>query len=564
MRLTISRKLGFLFGALLCLGGGLGYVGYASVRSVADLGIQVGEDLAPLGDAAMEIKLAATRSHLLFEEIMAGDTSEDIAEVWSLLDESLFYANAILNGGSNSEGSFVPTRSPVVREKIEETKAKLGEFIKVAHARYDGRDAAAGGAGTPADQQFDEAFDTLLQTADEAEEAIHHDMTAGLAELKAEVAATNRTVLVTALLLAVVTVAGMFFAQYRISARTAALGKVAMSLAAGDQNAPMPDWSSSDELGDLREALAAFRKALSRQNEMSRDLIEQDAAAKLEQKQMMTRVSQEFRQTTEGYFASLEKASNALQSSVTTLDASFGSSQSTAEKTESAAADVASNVQAVAAAAEELATSIGEIGRQVGTTTEIVSNASAHADATNQRITGLATAADKIGAVVSLIQDIAEQTNLLALNATIEAARAGEAGKGFAVVAAEVKELATQTAKATDEISSQIAAIQAATGDAVSAIGDISDRMRTVNSHTASIAASVSQQGTATSEIARSVQTTSQRTDDVTENMQAMRSGLEAAKRSSDGVRDTSSAVASQTAELRNAVNAFLRRIEAA
>ena len=150
--------------------------------------------------------------------------------------------------------------------------------------------------------------------------------------------------------------------------------------------------------------------------------------------------------------------------------------------------EASSNVDTAAAAADELLSSIGEIARQLGQTADIVRLATGEADTTNKEIAGLAQAAQKIGDVVGLIRDIAEQTNLLALNATIEAARAGEAGRGFAVVAAEVKSLAVQTAKATEEISAQISAVQNSTGSAVSAIGGIATRMQEINRHTASVA----------------------------------------------------------------------------
>jgi murein DD-endopeptidase MepM/ murein hydrolase activator NlpD len=182
-------------------------------------------------------------------------------------------------------------------------------------------------------------------------------------------------------------------------------------------------------------------------------------------------------------------------------------------------------VQTVAAAAEELNASIAEIGRQVQSASTMAGGAVQQAEKTNQQVQGLAEAAQKIGDVVKLISDIAAQTNLLALNATIEAARAGDAGKGFAVVASEVKNLATQTAKATEEISQQIASIQAATGEAVGAIQGIGKTIVEINQVASSIAAAVEEQNASTREIARNVQETSAGTQEVSSNIDGRDAG---------------------------------------
>jgi len=230
----------------------------------------------------------------------------------------------------------------------------------------------------------------------------------------------------------------------------------------------------------------------------------------------------------------------------------------------SASENASSNVQTVASAAEELSASISEISRQVEQTTDIVVRATENAQTSNRKVAGLAEAANRIGEVVTLIQAIAEQTNLLALNATIEAARAGEAGKGFAVVAAEVKELATQTSKATEEIGAQISAIQEETKGAVDSIGAIASTMDEVNSYTAAIAAAVDEQGSATEEISRNVAEAADGTGRVAANIGDVRESAERTGVSAQSMVDATQMLNDEAMEMRNAINEFLKDVAAA
>ena len=223
-----------------------------------------------------------------------------------------------------------------------------------------------------------------------------------------------------------------------------------------------------------------------------------------------------------------------------------------------------SNVQTVAASAEELAASVQEISRQVAESTAIASRATAEAEATDSTVKGLAEAAAKIGDVVRLISDIAGQTNLLALNATIEAARAGEAGKGFAVVASEVKNLASQTAKATEEIAAQISAMQGATDAAVRAIRSIIETIGRMNAIAASIAAAVEQQGAATQEIARSVQQAAVGTSEVAATIGGVTQAVDVAGGQAAQVLEAANALTGEAATLQGEVARFLAAIRAA
>lgn len=253
-------------------------------------------------------------------------------------------------------------------------------------------------------------------------------------------------------------------------------------------------------------------------------------------------------------------ASNELQATAESMANSATQTSEQAAAVSAASEQASVNVQTVAAAAEELANSLQEVGRQVAESTEISLSAVEEAEKTNKQVEGLSEASHRIGEVVTLIQDVAAQTNLLALNATIEAARAGDAGKGFAVVASEVKSLAGQTAKATEEISLQIGAIQSATNNAVSAIKGIGDTINRISEIAAVISESVDQQSVATQEIARNVQQASQGTKEVSENIVQVQSGANQTGESANMLLQASGDLSVNATKLKDEVEGFLAR----
>jgi len=247
-----------------------------------------------------------------------------------------------------------------------------------------------------------------------------------------------------------------------------------------------------------------------------------------------------------------------------TAGALFASSRKTSEHAQGAVQtsnEASTNVEVAAAAAEELSTSISEISRQLSQTNSLVGNTVSEAGLTNEEIGALAKAAQKIGDVVKLIQDVAGQTNLLALNATIEAARAGDAGRGFAVVASEVKSLAVQTAKATEEIAGQIAAVQGSTRTAVDAIGRIAARMNEISAFTAAAAASVHQQNAATGEISQNVASAAAGTKEIVTVLADVAGAATETRGSAETVLAASEAVAAAAGDLRTEVESFLQKV---
>jgi len=334
-------------------------------------------------------------------------------------------------------------------------------------------------------------------------------------------------------------------------------------LAEGDLAIEVRGDTRGDEIGRLAKAMAVFkRNAL-----VNREL---EAAQETERQ-----AKQERADRVEGYIAAFDgavrQALDALGSAATEMRATAESMASTAEEASrqanivSAASEESStNVQTVAAATEELASSVHEIGRQVSHSTEVADQAVNQAATTNITVQGLATAAQRIGDVVAMINEIAGQTNLLALNATIEAARAGEAGKGFAVVASEVKALATQTARATGDIRTQIESMQTVTNDAVNAIGTISTTIGSISSIATAIAAAVEEQGAATAEIARNVQEAARGSTEIATNIVGVDQAAKDTGMAASHVLEAARELGMQSETLKSEVAAFLVKIRAA
>jgi methyl-accepting chemotaxis protein len=291
---------------------------------------------------------------------------------------------------------------------------------------------------------------------------------------------------------------------------------------------------------------------------------EQEHAVLAEQEQRRTNLEaaiRTFRARVEALLATLSESAGSIRATATTLSASSDQTTRRAEGAVNTSNEASSNVEAAAAAADELLHSITEIARQLQQTTDLVRVAVDEAQTTNNEIAGLAQAAQKIGDVVKLIQDIAEQTNLLALNATIEAARAGESGKGFAVVAAEVKSLAVQTAKATEEISAQISAVQSSTGGAVEAIGRIAGRMQEINQYSTTVSTAVQEQSAATGEISHNVTNAAKGTQVIVSALSDVAGAVTETRRSAQTVLSASESVESAASKLRSEVESFLLKV---
>jgi len=337
---------------------------------------------------------------------------------------------------------------------------------------------------------------------------------------------------------------------------------LALARAADDFDASVPCTKRGDEVGAVARALATLRDGARRARMLDAAAVE-ERAAKDRRQAAMDRHTQEFGATISGVMASLSAPAEKMRHTASALVAATCQTRDSAADTAASARTSSENLAGVAAATEQLSASVGEIARQVSQAASSADEAVARAQATDTRVRGLSDAASQIGDVVRLISGIAARTNLLALNATIEAARAGEAGKGFAVVASEVKQLATQTATATGQISAQITAIQGATGEAVDAVREVTAAIGRMNEVAAAIAAAVEQQGAATREIAASVQTVAQATEGVTRSMTDVSGVAERAGASSETVAGVADEIVAVAAAMRLEVDHFLKAMRA-
>lgn len=342
------------------------------------------------------------------------------------------------------------------------------------------------------------------------------------------------------------------------------IAAITRQIADGRYDTEIPFKGRKDEIGDLADAVQVLKMNGLRAKELEDEAEQQRTRSEQEKRQMMHKLADDFEASVKGVVNTVASSATEMKASSDTLGRTASDTSSRATTVAAAATQASSNVQTVASATEELTASIREISSQVQTSARTAQSAVAKASQTNQKVTELAEASQRIGEVVQLISEIANQTNLLALNATIEAARAGEAGKGFAVVASEVKNLASQTAKATEEISAQIAAMQAATGETVGAIREISDTIKELDQVAAAIAAAVEEQGSATQEIARNVQEAARGTGDVTANIEAVSMAAGETGSAAGELQSAAEELSHQAEKLREGVDAFISKVRTA
>ena len=385
-----------------------------------------------------------------------------------------------------------------------------------------------------------------------------------------EVAATERVSTFTLLLWGVSAIvflvigAGVFGVAFGVIRPIAEMTAVMKGLAGGDLDIPVPALSRGDEVGGMARAVQVFKESALRVQSMEQAQAGLKLKAEGDRKAAMQQMADGFDSAIGKIIQNVSTASSELESSAGQLTRTAETTQMLSATVASASEQSSSNAQSAAAAAEQMASSVSEISRQVQDSHKISREAVSQVEQTNARIADLAQSASRIGEVVKMISAVAEQTNLLALNATIEAARAGEAGRGFAVVASEVKALAAQTAKATEEISEQIGQMQTATDQSVSAIAEIGGTIGRIAEISQTIAAAVEEQGATTQEISRSVQQAAEGATQVAGSITDVNRGATDTGTASTHVHGLAQSLLGQSNHLKGEVEKFLSTVRAA
>ncbi len=452
---------------------------------------------------------------------------------------------------------------PGVRDEVERLQ---GEFRRLMTMVAEVQKAAVAQNDAQANTLMDESFGPVSLKLSADLVTLTNQLIKRLDEASDEATAYANHMHTVTLTIALVGIAlclglALAIARYGISRPIRALSAAMERLAAGDDAVEVQGHDRKDEIGPMARTVLVFKENAAAKRRMESQQAEQKARAEAERHALMNGMAEQFEASVKTVVAQVSSAVTQVQGNARELSAMADQSKAQAVAVAAATQQASANVQTVATAAEEMSSTIAEISRQVNRSAEVAGHAVGRAQGTNQSIQALAVQAGAIGDVVKLITDIASQTNLLALNATIEAARAGEAGKGFAVVASEVKNLANQTAKATDEIAAQIGGMQQATGEAVQAIAEISDTITQINEIATTIAAAMEEQDAATKEIARNVQQAAHGTEEVSSNISGVEQAAQGTGRAASELSDAADGLAEQATVLSDEVDRFIAQV---
>ncbi len=545
-----------------------------------------------LNEGRKELIGAMTEKAVTFESLADGIREEQKAEYAKLAtlasnvdaDMGVKLGNAndanrlivIAKDARESEMNFLLSGN---EEKAESLRQWISEIVTLAEEMK--ANFKAVGDKTLTDgmianaQKYQSNFDNVVflktsqetqnQAMLEAARAVNETVLAAQTEQQAQMTAkreeVSRVILFGALIALLVGIAFAVVMGRGISVPVKRMTQAMARLASNDLEVEIPARSRRDEIGQMASAVQVFKENAIEAERLRSAAEEKERQTAEDKRRSMNELADNFEGSVKGVVEVVSSSATQMQASAEALSAIADKVSQQASAVAAATEQATANVETAAAAAEELSSSISEIGRQVNQSSQIANKAAREVETTNRDILGLADAAQKIGEVVDLITDIAEQTNLLALNATIEAARAGDAGKGFAVVASEVKNLANQTAKATEEIGQQISGVQAATQNAVKAIESIGRVINEMNEISAAIAASVEEQSAATQEISRNVQEAATGTREVATNVAGVNVAANEAGSAAQEVLTSSTALSSESETLRREVDVFVNSI---
>ncbi|TXM72404.1 HAMP domain-containing protein [Methylobacterium sp. WL69] len=557
--LSIRAKLGLSFGTIFLLVLALGALSLFQLNAVNTVAREMRDDHLPDVQLLARMQVLILRTRTNGARLVSADTDALRAEVTATL--------------AKRDAEMRDVQAAYAARPASPEARTLYAAFETQWAAYNAlREGAAADvrAGKTADAQ--RAFNTVLSTGvnrvlGELQKLIDlEDRTARASGVHAQ-ETYDTAVLTTAILVGVALLCAIGAAvllALGVSGPLQRMTRAMDRLARGDVATEVPGAGRGDEIGAMAGAVQVFKDNII----ATRALEEETRVARLDaeaQRRAATLgLADGFEAAVGGIVAQVSAAAAELQATAGSMSETASETAGRSTSVAAAADEAATNVTTVAAAAEELGSSVQEIGRQVQGSANLARIAVTEAGETAALVRDLSETAAKIGDVVALISTIAGQTNLLALNATIEAARAGEAGRGFAVVAAEVKELANQTARATDEITGQIGRIQTSTGQAVTAIGGITTRIREISAVATSIAAAVEEQGAATQEIVRNVSEAATGTGEVTRNVIGVATAAEETGAAAAQVLSSASELSRQSEALRAQVSRFLASVRAA
>jgi methyl-accepting chemotaxis protein len=541
---------------------------FGNIRALIDKSLGAAGDLANaqaavINGSAAQIEATEAWTQGLAKLLASPSLAETTGRLG--LEADLWKADASFNAARNDAGLDALKHARLLAEK--DVQAEIDRLLALADRVKSAEIDRAKAEETKTRMLETSVFATAGETGARIGDAVimGTEYTARRqTELLAELDRVATIALVVGMLVVLVLIGSAVFSALTIARPLRRIGEVLLELANGNKAVAIPFTDRGDEVGDNARAAHTFKDNLIRIERMEAEQKNQEAVAAKRRKAEMIKLADAFQAAVGGIVNTVSTAAHQLEAAAGTLTGTAEQTQELSGMVAAASEEASTNVGAVASAAEQMSASVLEVSRQVHDSSRIAGEAVQQAERTDARINELLTAAGRIGDVVRLINAIAEQTNLLALNATIEAARAGESGRGFAVVASEVKALAAQTAKATDEIGTQITGMQAATHDSVGAIKEIGATITRISNIATTIAATIEEQGAATSEIARNVNEAAKGTAEVAARITEVNRGAGATGSASAQVLASARSLSLQSRNLKAEVENFLNTVRAA